>query len=99
MNFKARIAEDIVVNMTSKGQVLIPKAMRERAGLIPGQPVCVRTNEQGEISVSRADVRAGETPAQRKTRIRAALEALAGKYATGQSTDEIMRELRGDYEP
>jgi antitoxin PrlF len=37
--------------MTSKGQVLIPKSVREKNGLVPGMPVCVGTNDRGEVVV------------------------------------------------
>ncbi|MDB5584589.1 MAG: antidote-toxin recognition MazE family protein [Bradyrhizobium sp.] len=84
--------------MTSKGQVLIPKAIRDAVGLVPGKPVTVRLNENGEAVV--APVGMGpEDGLERRRRMREGLLSIAGKYATGRTTDEIMRELRGDYEP
>ena len=38
-------------------------------------------------------------PALPAQAIRAALDAAAGKYANGQTTDEYMRWLRGDWAP
>ena len=38
MNAHAPV-DPVETNMTSKGQVLIPKALRERAGLVPNGPV------------------------------------------------------------
>lgn len=87
-----------ITNMTSKGQVLIPKAIRDRVGLVPGKPVRVGLNDRGEVVVL-PDARASaETPEQRRARIEAAILSVAGKYSTGQSTDEYMAEIRGPYD-
>lgn len=84
--------------MTSKGQVLIPKAMRDAVGLVPGQPYKVVFDEDGKLVV--APLGFGPEDAQERVRrLREAVLAVAGKYATGQSTDDYMREIRGDYEP
>ena len=80
-------------NMTSKGQVLIPKALRERAGLTPTETVQVGVNPAGEVVV-RAKA-AGETREQRAARIRAQIEAVAGSVKTGfATTDEYMDFIR-----
>ena len=86
--------------MTSKGQILIPKSMRDAAGLVPGQPYKVMVNEAGQVVVAPLGF-GPEDAAERGRRIRAGLLAIAGKYPNpdGMSTDEYMRELRGDYEP
>lgn len=86
--------------MTSKGQVLIPKAMRDAVGLVPGQPYKVAMNEEGQVIVSPLGF-GPEDAAERCRRMREGLRAIAGKYPNpdGLSTDEYMRELRGDYEP
>lgn len=84
--------------MTSKGQVLIPKAIRDAAGLVPGAPIKVLLNEHGQAVVTPI----GEGPEdaeERARRMREGLLAIAGKYRTGQNTDDYMREIRGDYEP
>ncbi len=101
MTVHRRIENETVVNMTSKGQVLIPKALRDRMGLVPGQAVRVGTNDRGETVILPAAQRAAETPEQRSARVRAALEAIAGKYPNpdGMNTDEYMRWLRGDWQP
>ena len=86
--------------MTSKGQILIPKAMREAAGLKPGWPYKVAVNAEGQVVV--APLGFGPDDAQeRARRMREGILAIAGKYPNpdGMSTDEYMRELRGDYEP
>ncbi|HKX35717.1 MAG TPA: AbrB/MazE/SpoVT family DNA-binding domain-containing protein [Rhizorhapis sp.] len=84
--------------MTSKGQVLIPKAMREAAGLAPGQPYKVMVNEDGKVVIAPLGF-GPEDAEERVRRMREAIMAVAGKYATGQSTDDYMREIRGDEEP
>ncbi|WP_298288486.1 AbrB/MazE/SpoVT family DNA-binding domain-containing protein [Novosphingobium sp.] len=101
MNAHSKIEQETLVNMTSKGQVLIPKALRDRAGLKAGQPVRVGTNDRGETVILPVDASQPETPEQRRDRVLAAIDAIAGKYPTpnGMSTDEYMRDLRGDWEP
>lgn len=84
--------------MTSKGQVLIPKAIRDAAGLVPGRPYKVVLDEAGKVTV--AAIGYGPEDAElRRQIVTAGLEKLAGKYRTGKGTDAIMRELRGDWEP
>ena len=100
MNAHDKISHETLVNMTSKGQVLIPKALRERSALKPGQPVRVGLNDRGETVVLPAVPGATETREQRKERLRAALASVRGSIDLGgQTTDEAMRELRGDWEP
>jgi antitoxin PrlF len=99
MNAHSKIELECIVNMTSKGQVLIPKELRDRHGLKPGQPVRVGENDRGETVILPPAKRPDETREERYNRIRGALEALRGKYSTGQRTDDIMRDLRGDWEP
>ena len=94
MNAHTKIELETIVNMTVKGQVLIPKALRERNGLIPGGPVRVGLNERGETVVLPA-----ETLEQKEARIRLALDDLVGRYPVGMGTDAYMRWLRGDWEP
>jgi antitoxin PrlF len=76
--------------MTRKGQVLIPKEVRDRTGLVPGKPVRVGVNERGEAVVM------PETRRQSDEEIWAGIRAVTGLWKTNKSTDEIMRELRGD---
>ncbi|MFC0204293.1 AbrB/MazE/SpoVT family DNA-binding domain-containing protein [Novosphingobium soli] len=92
MNAHAKVETGM---MTSEGQVLIPKAMREACGLLPGQPYSVALDAEGRIVISAATL-SPEDVARRKRQIDEALHAVSGKYPFGKSTDEIMRELRGD---
>lgn len=86
--------------MTSKGQILIPKAMRDAAGLKPGWPYKVMVNAEGQVVVAPLGL-GPEDAEERVRRMREGLMAIAGKYPNpdGMTTDQYMRELRGDYEP
>lgn len=83
-------------NMTSKGQVLIPKDVRDAIGLIPGRPVDVGINDRGEAIIVPVVTPVVETPQERSARIMAAFAAGARIHRTGRNTDDMMRELRGD---
>lgn len=100
MNAHTKIEQETLVNMTSKGQVLIPKALRDRNGLVPNSPVRVGLNDRGETVVLPAESPERETREQRKARIMAALRAVEGSIDIGgMTTDEYMRWLRGSREP
>ncbi len=100
MSALSKIEHETLVNMTSKGQVLIPKALRDRNGLVPNGPVRVGLNDRGETVILPNHPKQNETLEQRKARIRAALEAATGIIDLGGlTTDEYMREIRGDWEP
>jgi AbrB family looped-hinge helix DNA binding protein len=86
-------------NMTIKGQVTIPSAIRKAAGLVPGQPVEVVINDRGE-----AVVRAVDADAEREKRIQdklARIREVQAKFRAqdtmpGMSTDEYMRLIRDE---
>ncbi|OHD01995.1 AbrB/MazE/SpoVT family DNA-binding domain-containing protein [Sphingobium sp. D43FB] len=95
MNMHSKFDEETVVNMTSKGQVFMPKAIRDRIGLVPGQPVRIGINDRGEAVVLPAHLLVGETTDERRNRIRAGILAAAGTMKTGfASTDEYMDYIR-----
>jgi AbrB family looped-hinge helix DNA binding protein len=100
MNAHTKIEHETLVNMTSKGQVLIPKRMREKRGLMPNGKVRVLEWTDGSITLEPVVAQPEETREQRKARIRAAIESVRGSIDLGGlTTDEFMRELRGDFEP
>jgi len=71
--------------VSEKGQVTIPKAMRDRLGIRGGEAVEFR-EDQGRLIVEKAP-----KPG--------ALDELYGIVKTKRRTDDFIRELRGDYEP
>lgn len=72
--------------VTTKGQVTIPKAVRDLLDLKPGSEVKFRYNENRDIVLERAD---GVRPPSR-------FEKLRGHAGPGPTTDEIMKMLRGE---
>ena len=84
--------------MTSKGQIFVSKAARDAVGLKPNAPYKLEINEANQLVV--APLGYGPEDAEARVRnIRKGLAMLRGTGKSGQSTDEIMRELRGDWEP
>ena len=72
------------MRVTSKGQVTIPQAVRERLGIIPGSEVDFHVDEHGArlVRVSRGE---GKGLAAR----------MRGRATAGFSTEEIMALTRG----
>jgi AbrB family looped-hinge helix DNA binding protein len=84
-------------NLTIKGQVTIPKDVRDALGLKPGEPV--EFDMRGDEAVIRKGKLSGAEYERRYEAVRGNIAHVASKYArwrTGRSTDVIMRELRGD---
>jgi len=74
--------------VTSKGQITIPKAIREELGLLPGAEVEFIPDE-GEVRVRRS-----QTSRRRGEEVVRHLQE-AGKNYT-MTTDEVMRLTRGE---
>ena len=72
--------------VTRKGQVTIPKLVREHLGIVPGSRVEFRRATDGSIVIEKAD---GTRQPSRFTK-------LLGIAGPGPSTDEIMAITRGD---
>jgi len=72
--------------ITRKSQVILPKRVRERLEVRPGEEVEFRLNERGEVVVEKA--KAGR-PVERVAKWR-------GFFGPGPTSDEIMRMTRGD---
>lgn len=73
-------------SVTSKGQVTIPKAVRDYLGIEPGSRVGFARTPDGRIEL------VPETAERRPS----ALSALRGSAGQGMSTDEIMALTRGE---
>lgn len=74
--------------LTSKGQVTIPKRVREHLGLRPGMAVSFELRSDGAVVVQRAGDSETLPAASPFARLR-------GKQKQGLSTDEIMALTRG----
>ena len=72
--------------MTTKGQVTIPKQVRDRLGLKPGSKIVFDVNADGYAIIRPANDDA--PPAN-------PFEQWVGHLKTGMSTDEMMRLMRG----
>lgn len=77
----------MVVTVTSKGQVTIPKPVRDRLGINPGSKVEFELAQDGRAFLRRVGKRA-----IRPSRF----ERMRGTATSGLSTDEIMALTRGD---
>ncbi len=76
----------MTTTVTSKGQVTIPKAVRERLGIVAGDPVDFEMAPDGRVVL----VKSGAQP--RSSRF----GALRGRAGPGLSTDQIMALTRGE---
>lgn len=94
MNAPSRIE---IGEISSDGAIVIPQAMREALGLAVGAQ-CRLLLEDGRISVAPITL-TPEAMAERRAAFDAAIAAVAGKFSFGGRTDDVMRELRGDYQP
>ena len=72
--------------LTVKGQVTIPKHIRDALGLKPGMVVDFAVNRDGEVVIREAGDSAGRTPDR--------FEAARGKADIHWRTDELMALLR-----
>jgi AbrB family looped-hinge helix DNA binding protein len=83
--------------ITSKGQVTIPKRIREYLGLKPGSEVEFQYDGDGRIVLKADHVLNAKTRSDReRKRMENALAELRGTLDLGMSTDEFMRFVRGD---
>ena len=78
----------MATTVTSKGQVTIPKPVRDYLGIEPGSEVNFRRADDGSIIIEKAD---GTRPQSRFAKA-------VGSAGPGLTTDELMQLLRGDPE-
>jgi AbrB family looped-hinge helix DNA binding protein len=74
-------------NLTSKGQVTVPKKVRDYLGLKPGKPVTFERLKSGEIVLKAA--------ASNARRRRSKFAKLRGRATVPMSTEEILALTRG----
>lgn len=72
--------------VTTKGQVTIPKPVRDLLGIVPGTKVNFRRTPEGTVVLTRADA---EQPASRFAKLR-------GHAGRGLDTAAIMALTRGE---
>jgi len=78
------------MRITSKGQVTIPIAIREQAGLLPETEVDFAYEADGTVRIFRAK------KGKRKTRGERMVEHMLGRGDVKMTTDEIMALTRGE---
>jgi antitoxin PrlF len=76
------------VKLTSKGQVTIPRKLRDRFGLYPETEVVFEATQWGVLIKPASEAR--------RRRLQVALRRARGSATTGRSTMEIMRLTRGE---
>ena len=74
--------------LTIKGQVTIPKHIRDALGLLPGTTVEFAVNDVGEVVIQRAEPSCQRKPDR--------FEAARGKADVKWRTQDLMALLRGD---
>ena len=75
------------MRITSKGQVTIPQAIREKLGLLPN------TDVEFSIDKGAARLTKATRPGPRSA-VRQHIERVRGTLETGMSTDQLMKLLR-----
>jgi AbrB family looped-hinge helix DNA binding protein len=75
--------------VTSKGQVTIPKRMRDAIGIKPGSKIEFEYKPGVGLTLK-------PLGKPRKSDYRRRLDKVRGTLKTGMSTDELMQMLRGD---
>jgi len=80
----------LATTVTVKGQVTIPKAVRDLLGIKPGNAVSFEMDHDGRVVITKAGAARGRR--RRDSRI----ERIRGSAGPGMSTDEIMALTRGE---
>ena len=86
------------MRLTSKGQVTIPQAVRDKAGLQPHSEVEFEVCVNGDVLIRRATASASASPLP-DSPLRRAFERVRGSANAaqfkGMGTDEFMKFIRG----
>lgn len=78
----------MATTLTSKGQVTIPKHIRDALSLVPGCAVEFAVNRDGDVVIHKAAARSRRKPDR--------FEAARGKADVKWRTDDLMALLRGE---
>jgi AbrB family looped-hinge helix DNA binding protein len=81
----------ITTTLTSKGQVTIPKRIRDQLSLSPGAPIEFSVNTVGEVIILRRCTPQSQAAAQTDR-----FDAVRGRADVHWRTDDLMKLLRGD---
>ncbi|NOU00883.1 MAG: AbrB family transcriptional regulator [Gallionella sp.] len=76
----------MTTTLTSKGQVTIPKQIRDALNMPPGCAVQFAVNREGDVVIHKADARTSRKPDR--------FEAARGKADIKWRTDDLMALLR-----
>ena len=77
----------MTTTLTSKGQVTIPKQIRDALDMAPGCSVQFAVNREGDVVIRKVGARTSRKPDR--------FEAARGKADVKWRTDELMALLRG----
>lgn len=81
----------MATTLTSKGQVTIPKRIRDEMKLLPGSPVDFSVNAAGEVVLHRPKTaKRARSPAPDR------FEAVRGRADVRWRTDDLMKLLRAE---
>lgn len=87
-------------NLTSKGQVTIPKDIRDALGLLPGKPVRFEMDANGAARIIPAKKAADQRRAEFEARLKEAQAIFKANDAfPGMTTDEFMAMIREPVQP
>jgi AbrB family looped-hinge helix DNA binding protein len=80
-----------ITTVTTKGQVTIPKRVRDGLGLKPGSKVSIEIEQPGKATVK-------PVGRMKKSDYAKRIESVRGILKLGMTTDEFMALMRGDDE-
>lgn len=78
----------MTTTLTSKGQVTIPKQIRDALGMAPGCSVQFAVNREGDVVIHKVGTRASRRPDR--------FESTRGKADIKWRTDDLMALLRSE---
>jgi AbrB family looped-hinge helix DNA binding protein len=78
----------MIATLTSKGQVTIPKQIRDALDMTPGCSMQFAVNQEGDVVIHKVGARASRKPDR--------FEAARGKADVKWRADDLMALLRGD---